>query len=198
MDFSLKYSAFQPFSNIVTLLYNVFWSLKEKVNMVGKNNEIWTNESGCQVLRFGGRHTFWRWQNFRVYYMFKVSFSGHNPIWGSTKVFGGELPPNAPPWLRAWVKVRKCGLHFLISLWKSLVKPKHLRVLSLGSSCYGLGLFDKVSVSEVTVSNASLWRNVEIISNVHQVLENITEGCTIRKRCTGLTCFLIAFVYWNG
>jgi len=27
--------------------------------------------------------------------MFKTNFSGHNTMWGGTKIFGGLLPPNA-------------------------------------------------------------------------------------------------------
>jgi len=35
--------------------------------------------------------------------MFKTNFSGRNKIWEAQKKFWGALPPNAPPWLRAWV-----------------------------------------------------------------------------------------------
>jgi len=36
--------------------------------------------------------------------MFKTNFSGHNKF-GGHKKFGEALPPNATPWLRAWLCV---------------------------------------------------------------------------------------------
>jgi len=33
--------------------------------------------------------------------MFKTNISGQNKIWGTKRIWGA-LPPDVPPWLRAW------------------------------------------------------------------------------------------------
>jgi len=58
---------------------------------------FWYTQARGRALRFGGQNTFLGGQDFCFYYMFKTNFAGHNTIWGGTKIFGGALPPNAPP-----------------------------------------------------------------------------------------------------
>jgi len=60
-------------------------------------------------LKFWGSNTFLGVQDFRLKCMFETNFSGQN------KIIFRALPPNAPPWLRAWV-------HFFSSI-NSRIRP---------------------------------------------------------------------------
>ena len=58
------------------------------------------------VARFWGlegQNTFLGGHDFCFYCTFKTNFSGNNKILGSRQKFGGALPQNTPPWLRACV-----------------------------------------------------------------------------------------------
>jgi len=63
---------------------------------------VYTRIPGCPEARpkvrfqgFGGKIRF-RGENFCFYYVFERNFSGHNKIWGGTKIFGCHCP-RIPP-----------------------------------------------------------------------------------------------------
>lgn len=66
-------------------------------------SDLCHGQTRSQVLRFCGHNTFLGGQEFCFYYMLNKKKSGH-------KNFGASLPPNSPPWLRAWYGTSNCAL----------------------------------------------------------------------------------------
>jgi len=74
--------------------------------------------------------------------MFKSNFSERNKNWGAQKKFGEVVPPNAPPWLRACLKMLNPNIPKQSFMLTDLFEAKRwvLSILMVLCSCLTIRL----------------------------------------------------------